>query len=366
MPQRESPTSETPKWTTFDVDARKDQAILEVLCVATLGRVKQLLEEYTYWDDNDWWQRTIITADFWWKDWEFKRVSIILQYIKQHLEEKVFDFWEYGSHFPKLPKEIRDLVIRTAYICGKATGSIGGNLSRHIRDNHIEWFNGLIPPERCRWSHGSTYTIRDSWKNWESTIRDPGIQRVTGHAYISGLGNYTWSYWSFLYNLWKTWNIRRGSWVVFRYIQVYKLLNLSTLLPHLPRSKILEGLVDFWFRIHHEWAIGDYWLIEGLSCHNENFRIIENCEWYFASRLRKMYHISILEIFFSYPDFSFHHKHHRREIFGNIEYYFSSSFESDIIEFHRRKCLCDSWLFQYFVIANRVKQSRILDRFVSW
>ena len=144
MPQRESPTSETPKWTTFDVDARKDQAILEVLCVATLGRVKQLLEEYTYWNDNASIRQNIFNIWVIWSNWEFKQISIILRYIEQHLEENIFDCSEYGSHFPKLPKEIRDLVIRTAYICGKATGSIGGNLSRHIRDNHIEWFNYLI------------------------------------------------------------------------------------------------------------------------------------------------------------------------------------------------------------------------------
>ncbi len=103
----------------------------------------------------------------------------------------------------------------------------------------------------------------------------------------------------------------------------------------------------FWLSIHHEWTIGDYWLIEGLSCHNENLCNTRRYHIYFASRLRKIYHISILEIFFSYSDFSFYHEHHRREIFWNTENYIPSSFESDIVELHRRKGLRCSYLLVF-------------------
>ncbi len=146
MSQLETPGSETPERIIFDVDARADQAKLEVLRVATLGRIKQLLEEYPYWDDTYIWQRTVLASDFWWKNWQSKKIGIIVRYMKQDLEQMEFDFWNY-IWLSQLPEEIRNLVIRTAYICGKTTGSIHGKLSNRIKTQHLNWFNGLISPK---------------------------------------------------------------------------------------------------------------------------------------------------------------------------------------------------------------------------
>lgn len=125
MSQFELPTSEIPEWNTFDVDTRADKMILEVLHSSTLTRVGQLLE----WSHD-------------------KSIGVTLQKIKQDLTQWIFDFDEYNIRLRLLPQEIQHLIIRTAYICGKTTGKIFGNLAAQAsKDHHLNWFNDLIFPK---------------------------------------------------------------------------------------------------------------------------------------------------------------------------------------------------------------------------
>ena len=103
--------------------------------------------------------------------------------------------------------------------------------------------------------------------------------------------------------------------------------------------EICKCLHNFFLCRHDKWSICDDRLIEGLTCHKKKLCFCRRCESDIRSWFWEVYHVSILEIFFSRDYLSFSDEEHTRISFRKCDIERSYRVKAYIVELYLRKCL---------------------------